>query len=243
MEHALSILQADQPAPRARTCIWMDAGAVSFRLCDRGFACEHCPFDAAMRRDPAAEPLPGPDPAPWSFPADRLYTPGHSWVQVIAGPRLRAGLDAFAARLLGDPLSVLSAEPGEPLARGAALARVSVPGGDLVITAPVPGRFDSRNRALDSAPGLLASDPYADGWLAELIAAQPWELDGLLNAAEARRAAEADLHLLRREVAFRLISGNDTPGGGPGLLGCAARLLGTDPYVELARRFLHEPGR
>ena len=45
MDCALPILTSARTSP---TCIWMDAGAVAFRLCDRGFECDHCPFDAAM---------------------------------------------------------------------------------------------------------------------------------------------------------------------------------------------------
>ncbi|MBW7888815.1 MAG: hypothetical protein H3C35_10740 [Bacteroidetes bacterium] len=30
-------------------CVWMDAGLVNFKLCDRNYECEHCPFDAVIR--------------------------------------------------------------------------------------------------------------------------------------------------------------------------------------------------
>ena len=33
------------------SCIWVDAGVVSYRLCDRNFECEDCPFDQVMRRE------------------------------------------------------------------------------------------------------------------------------------------------------------------------------------------------
>jgi len=31
-----------------KPCIWMEAGLVGYKLCDRGFDCEHCSFDAMM---------------------------------------------------------------------------------------------------------------------------------------------------------------------------------------------------
>lgn len=40
-----SITIADRAA---RTCVWMDAGVLTFKLCDRDFDCEHCPLDAAL---------------------------------------------------------------------------------------------------------------------------------------------------------------------------------------------------
>ena len=29
-------------------CVWMQAGVVGYKLCDREFDCDHCPFDAAL---------------------------------------------------------------------------------------------------------------------------------------------------------------------------------------------------
>lgn len=33
----------------APTCIWMDAGVLTFKLCDRDFDCAHCPLNAALK--------------------------------------------------------------------------------------------------------------------------------------------------------------------------------------------------
>ncbi len=35
----------------ASNCIWVDAGLVSYKLCDRDFECEDCQFDQAMRQE------------------------------------------------------------------------------------------------------------------------------------------------------------------------------------------------
>lgn len=37
------------PAYGGMPCIWMSAGLVAYKLCDRGFECDGCPFDRAMR--------------------------------------------------------------------------------------------------------------------------------------------------------------------------------------------------
>jgi hypothetical protein len=31
-------------------CVWMAAGLLAYKLCDRGFDCESCPLDCALRR-------------------------------------------------------------------------------------------------------------------------------------------------------------------------------------------------
>ena len=30
-------------------CIWTEAGVLNGKICDRGFRCEDCPLDAALR--------------------------------------------------------------------------------------------------------------------------------------------------------------------------------------------------
>ena len=30
-------------------CVWVTAGVLNYKLCDRDFDCEHCPLDAALR--------------------------------------------------------------------------------------------------------------------------------------------------------------------------------------------------
>lgn len=38
-------------------CVWMSAGLVAFKLCDREGECEGCPFDRAMQGARRPEPL------------------------------------------------------------------------------------------------------------------------------------------------------------------------------------------
>lgn len=42
-------MSLDVVFPNAQTCVWMEAGVISFWLCKRAFDCEHCPLDAALR--------------------------------------------------------------------------------------------------------------------------------------------------------------------------------------------------
>lgn len=66
------------PPAGALPCVWMSAGLVAYKLCDRNFECEGCPFDLAMRGARAALPralprtrprAPGWDAAGWADPA------------------------------------------------------------------------------------------------------------------------------------------------------------------------------
>ncbi len=45
-----------QDLPGVLPCVWMSAGLVAFKLCDREGECEGCPFDRAMQ-DPQGRPV------------------------------------------------------------------------------------------------------------------------------------------------------------------------------------------
>lgn len=51
-------MSLDVVFPNAQTCVWMEAGVISFWLCNREYDCEHCPLDAALRGgSPMLDPL------------------------------------------------------------------------------------------------------------------------------------------------------------------------------------------
>lgn len=60
--------------PGALPCVWMSAGLVSFKLCDREGECEACPFDLAMRGVSAEPGARDAHRALWPFPADWTVT-------------------------------------------------------------------------------------------------------------------------------------------------------------------------
>lgn len=51
------------PPPGLLPCVWMSAGLVAFKLCDREGECESCPFDRAMR-EPSGKPRRRRRPSP-----------------------------------------------------------------------------------------------------------------------------------------------------------------------------------
>ena len=48
-QHSTSIRQTPPPT----CCVWMDAGVVNYKLCDRAYDCERCPLDQALHRRPS----------------------------------------------------------------------------------------------------------------------------------------------------------------------------------------------
>jgi glycine cleavage system H protein len=238
------------PAAGALPCVWMSAGLVSFKLCDREGECESCPFDRAMRglgASPEAKPgtsetaataLP---PAPWSFPADRGYHPGHGWARRLGAGRLRLGVDALVARLWGHASGVILPALGSRLAAGETACWLEDGPELLPIPSPVAGTVVARNHGVLAEPGLVAVSPYEAGWLFEVEAGRP-AADSLLAAAAAQEAAEADLAAFLAAAGRALRRGRD--GVGPSLADGGERLtdlramLGPPRYASLARRYL-----
>ncbi len=219
----------------AEPCVWMSAGLISYRLCDRDFDCEHCPLDAALGgRRGGSEPGPVGQgvAAPWQFPPDRDYSPGHVWRQPTDdGETRRFGLDALAAGLSAPVRTVRFPAPGSDLRAGDSFCELETEIGTLSVRAEQPMRGVAGNPEVEEHPALLAEDPYGRGWLVEARGeAEPRRGPGPSEAPGKR--AEHDLRRFRRAVALRLLVDRDlgpmlNDGGEPitdlrGMLGSAA---------------------
>jgi len=94
----------------------------------------------------------------------------------------RVGITDFAQTELSDVVYVELPEVGRSVTRGAACAVIESCKAASDIYAPVSGTVVEVNGRLDSSPELVNHDPYGEGWLFALEAADPAELDGLLDA-------------------------------------------------------------
>jgi len=240
----------DYPPQDAERCVWMTAGLVAYKLCDRDFDCDHCPLDAALRGTVTEQPH---DPGPkglnpngskvWDFPGDRRYHPSHTWAMGIGGGRVRVGVDAFAARILGHVNSlVLSAERGR-LHRGQVFCWLSDESGLIPLLAPVTGRVVLRNEQVQKKPGLVTESFYDDGWLLDVECGKALgDVSGLLSADRMRERSGQQLgrinETIRRSVENgRTAVGATLPDGGVPITDLR-RVLGERKYRRLILRFL-----
>jgi glycine cleavage system H lipoate-binding protein len=217
-----------------RPCVWMTAGLVSYKLCDRDFDCEHCPLDEALRGEPRSssrgfsEGLPDSVAFPLrfapSFPEARLYTSGHLCLRAVEETDgslrgFRLGLDAFAAALLGVCHGVRPVSPGVSLQAGESCCQLDLGAGWLSLGAPLESRAGSHNPVLETSPSWAVTAPYGDGWLLELETDVPAEgardgsggPAGLLDPGEARERARLDLRHLRRRLALHWLAEIEEP--------------------------------
>ncbi len=229
----------------------MNAGVLTYKLCDRHFDCEHCPLDVALRGGPIS---PGFDPRSKlphacrlavAFPTDRLYSVGHTWLMRLrnGSGRLRFGLDGFAAALIACPQSVRwRATPGA-IQAGQSVCSIAFDGGGLRLGVPASGCLVACNHALDEDPAALVDEPYAEGWIAEVSDVEERDLTQLMSAEAALHQARMDLRLLRRRVALHLLaddrSGDAVQGGGAELPCTPWRILGGTGYPQLVSELVH----
>jgi len=231
------------PAPTTRACVWMEAGVIGYRLCDRGYDCEHCLLDAALRAplQPPDTALAGPGPAAL-VPRNRYYSTGHTWLLPVGdGMTWRLGIDAFAAALIGPIERCRFVRPGRELRTGDHACFLELEPGALAIRAPVPCRVLRPNSHLAERPRAACFDPYGDGWLIELAVPECAELLGLTSPDTARDRLAIDLARFTRTVALELIAGGcgrDALEAGDPLIDLAA-LIGPSRYLELLRDFIH----
>jgi glycine cleavage system H protein len=116
------------------------------------------------------------------IPDDLKYTAEHEWVRAGGDGPVRVGITHYAQDALGDVVFVSLPDVGAAVTAGQACGEVESTKSVSEIYAPVTGEVTGRNDALDSHPDLINQDPYGDGWLIEIAAADAAALGELLDA-------------------------------------------------------------
>ena len=173
----------------AQPCVWMSAGLLTYKICDRQFECDRCPLDAGLREGTLAGSHVEGRLAPRSyagvFPEDRRYSSGHLWLEALGRPdhgRQRLGLDAFAAAIVGHCGGVSWEVSPRTVSRNEAICQIDLGLGMLSLRAPVNGVVTGGNQDTHRDPALLVTQPYEDGWLLEFQVLDDAEFGGLMTA-------------------------------------------------------------
>ncbi len=233
----------------AQRCIWMSAGLVTYKICDREFDCDRCPLDAGLREGTLVGSHAADRTAAAGktgmFPDDRRYSNGHTWLKTV-GPnaeRQRFGIDAFAAAIIGHCGGVSWQVSPRTVARDAALCQLDLGLGTLSVRAPLSGIVVQGNPSLRREPGLLVTLPYEDGWILEFQLLDAAGLGELITAEVARKKAQMDLQRFRRRIAVQLFTDQQTvgqcaaDGGEP--LADLRQMLGGAFYLDLLHEMIY----
>ena len=115
------------------------------------------------------------------YPQDLRYTPEHEWVRVGSDGVARVGITAYAQDALGDVVYVSLPAVGDTLSAGDSCGEVESTKSVSDLFAPVSGEIVAVNATLDSAPELVNTDPYGEGWMYDVKLTEATGADSLLD--------------------------------------------------------------
>ena len=122
----------------------------------------------------------------FDFPEDLRYTAEHEWVRVGDGPNVRVGVTAYAQDALGDVVYVSAPAVGASVSAGGACGEIESTKSVSDLYSPLSGVVTAVNAALDTAPELINSDPYGEGWIFELELADAALVEDLMDVSAYR---------------------------------------------------------
>ncbi|MFN3445065.1 MAG: glycine cleavage system protein GcvH [Bacteroidia bacterium] len=118
-----------------------------------------------------------------NFPDNLLYTKDHEWVR-IEGDTAFIGITDFAQHELGDIVYVDINTVGKSVAQHDVFGTVEAVKTVSDLFSPLSGTVTEFNSALESAPELVNSDAYGQGWMVKLTGFNQDEVSGLMNATD-----------------------------------------------------------
>jgi len=125
----------------------------------------------------------------YEFPDDRYYDKEHVWARVDEENMVTIGMTSFGQDLAGEIVYVEVPRVGRTVDKGEAF--MSMESGKWVgrIQSPVSGEIAEANEEVEWESTLVNEDPYGEGWLARIEAADLGELDSLMKADSEEFAA------------------------------------------------------
>ena len=113
-----------------------------------------------------------------NLPDDLYYLiEKHVWAKPVGDGVVRVGITAIAAKLSGGKLAAITVKAkniGQEVLQGKSLATVESSKFVGPVPAPVTGVLLRSNEKLVIDPNIAVSDPYGEGWVAEMQASN-WD--------------------------------------------------------------------
>lgn len=116
-----------------------------------------------------------------NFPTELKYTKDHEWIR-IEGDIAIVGITEFAQRELGDIVYVDINTVGKTVAKEEVFGTVEAVKTVSDLYMPITAEVVEFNKALDTNPELVNSDPYGEGWMVKIAIKDAAELTALLDA-------------------------------------------------------------
>jgi glycine cleavage system H protein len=121
-----------------------------------------------------------------NVPDGLRYTKDHEWAK-LEGRRARIGITDFAQDQLTDVVYVELPPIGKTVKQGEPIGTVESVKAVSEIFSPISGKVVEANKVLTDKPELVNKDPYGEGWMVVLEAADPSQAKSLLDAGAYRK--------------------------------------------------------
>ena len=159
-----------------RKCVWMTTGLISYKLCERNYQCEFCPFDQAIKNEESGEGDLQESESDWTegslktdlsarISGSFFYHPDHCWVKVENSEKVRIGIDDLLTQLITNIQVVILPQVGSLVGQGECCAHIIQEDYILPVVSPLSGSIQTINPRLKKKPELITDDPRGYGWL------------------------------------------------------------------------------
>ena len=118
-----------------------------------------------------------------NLPEAVRYTDDHEWAKKN-GDVVRMGISDYAQDQLGDIVFVELPDVGSSFEKGEEFGTVESVKAVSELYMPMGGEVTAINEALADAPETVNSDPYDGGWMIEIKASDPAELEAMKSKAD-----------------------------------------------------------
>ena len=103
--------------------------------------------------------------AGFAIPENMRFHQGHAWALGESPNLVRAGIDDFAAKLIGAAEEVTLPQRGQWIRQGQKVWSFRVNGELVEMVSPIEGTVSDINDDVVRHPEKLTADPYGNGWL------------------------------------------------------------------------------
>ncbi len=115
-----------------------------------------------------------------NFPDDMRYAESHEWAR-SEGDKVKVGISDYAQDQLGDIVFVELPEVGDTFDKREEFGTVESVKAVSELYMPVAGEIVAINESLEESPEKVNNAAYGDGWLIEIKADNPSEMDDLMT--------------------------------------------------------------
>jgi len=173
--------------------------------------------------------------AGYEIPEHLRFHQGHAWALGESPNLVRAGIDDFAAKLIGEAEEVNLPQRGQWIRQGQKVWSFRVNGELIEMVSPIEGTVNDVNDEVARHPETLTSDPYGNGWLMTVQAPDTKTNYNNLLTGSMARSLMADS--AKKLAAYIPESNLALAQDGGKVHGEIAKQLPADKYVAITKEF------